>query len=250
MSDAIYQATAGALIQQYRLDVLSNNIANINTVGFKEDRLSFQVLKPEQPPSQDGAESEPVILPSMTGEPSVAYYVNFSQGPLQHTGNPLDIAIEGKGFFAVQTPDGIQYTRKGDFELSEDGLLITREGYPIQGDGGPISLDGEKIVIDRDGSIWLDNNLVGSFQIHRFTTPENLQKTGHALFIPSDGETPATVSESFEIMQGYVELSNVDAVQGMVDMIEALRAFEAYQKMLQTLAEVDSQAVNEVGDVI
>ena len=248
MSDAVYQATAGALIQQYRLDILSNNLANINTVGFKEDRACFAIQEAE-PSDPAGAESEttPSLEPVLSGDPSLEYYVNFSQGSLRHTGNPLDLAIEGDGFFNVQTPDGVQYTRKGNFVLGENGLLMTPEGYPVLGRSGNIELDGGSITIDGDGSIQVDGTTVDSIRVTRFPDARNLKKTGESLFIAADDGASGTPSDEFEIMQGYVELANVDPVRGMVEMIEALRVFEAYQKMLETLDEVDSQAVGDVG---
>ena len=109
MADAVYQATAGALLQQYRLDILSNNLANVNTVGFKEDRAYFQLLETEPTASPGGdADEQLPIEPVLLGDPILESYVNFSQGSLRQTGNPLDLAIEGDGFFNVQTPEGCQ----------------------------------------------------------------------------------------------------------------------------------------------
>jgi len=251
MADAVYQATAGALIQQYRLDILSNNLANVNTVGFKEDRASFQLQEtnPMAPPGED-ADAPLPIEPVLLGNPSLEYYVNFSQGSLRQTGNPLDLAIEGDGFFNIQTPAGVQYTRKGNFVLGEEGLLMTPEGYPVLGQGGNIHLGEDGVAtIDREGNIQVDGDTVGSFRVTRFPDSQNLQKVGESLFMARDNGASAIPSQEFEMMQGHVELANVDPVRGMVDMIEALRVFEAYQKILETLDEVDSQAVGDVGVV-
>ena len=250
MSDAVYQATAGALIQQYRLDILSNNLANVNTVGFKEDRAYFQLLEAE---ALDSPEGEPdaalPIEPVLSGDPSLEYYVNFSQGPLRHTGNPLDLAIEGDGFFSIQTPDGIQYTRKGNFVLGENGLLMTPEGYPVLGQNGDIQLEDGFLTIDKDGSVQVDGNTVDAISVTSFPDAQELRKVGESLFAAVNGDASGTPSDQFEMMQGYVELANVDPVRGMVEMIEALRVFEAYQKMLETLDGIDSQAAGEVGVV-
>ena len=248
MSDAVYQATAGALIQQYRLDILSNNLANVNTVGFKEDKAHFELLETE-PVSPSEADAAPTIEPYIAGDPSLEYYVNFSQGPLRHTENPLDLAIEGDGFFNIQTPEGVQYTRKGNFVLGEGGILVTPEGYPVLGQSGNIQLEGGTITIGGDGSIQVDGNTVDTLNVTRFPDAQQLEKTGESLFLAVDGGASGTPAENFEIKQGYVELANVDPVRGMVEMIEALRVFEAYQKILETLDEVDSQAVGEVGMV-
>jgi len=247
----VYSATAGALIQQYRLDILSNNLANVNTVGFKEDRTYFQLLETEtmELPGSD-VDARPYIAPILSGDPSLEYYVKFTQGSLRQTGNPLDLAIEGDGFFNVQTPEGVKYTRNGNFMLGENGLLMTPEGYPVLGQGGNIQLEEEgPITIDREGNIEVDGSTVGSIRVTRFPDSQNLQKVGESLFRALDNGASAIPSENFAMMQGYVELANVDPVRGMVEMIEALRVFEAYQKILETLDEVDSQAVGEVGVV-
>jgi len=250
MSNAVYQATAGAVIQQYRLDILSNNLANVNTVGFKEDRAHFELLETEamNPPGSD-ADVLPSLGPVLSGDPSLAYYINFSQGPLRHTGNPLDLAIEGDGFFNIQTPDGVHYSRKGSFVLGENGMLVTPEGYPVLGQNGSIQLEGGTITISGDGSIQVDGSTVDTLSVTNFSDSQNLEKSGESLFIALDNGASGTPAENFKMKQGYVELANVDPVRGMVEMIEALRVFEAYQKMLETLDTVDSQAVGDVGVV-
>jgi flagellar basal-body rod protein FlgG len=248
MSDGIYRATAGALIQQLRLDILSNNLANINTVGFKEDRAHFELIPEEMSEiSEPAADAAAMLAPTLSGDPYLQYYVNFSQGPLNLTGNPLDLAISGDGFFNVQTPDGVQYTRKGNFVLAENGLLVTQEGYPVQGQNGNIELMGESITVGEDGSIQVDGSTVATLSITHFHEPQKLQKAGASLFVLPEDAVSGEPSDSFNIMQGYVEMANVDPVRGMVEMIEALRVFEAYQKMLETLDGVDSQAVSDVG---
>lgn len=251
MSDAVYQATAGALIQQYRLDILSNNLANVNTVGFKEDRAYFELLEvePMSLPGEEGV-AMPTIGPVLLGDPSLESYVNFSQGSLRQTDNPLDLAIEGDGFFNVQTPEGVKYTRNGNFVLGENGLLMTPEGYPVLGQGGNIQLEeDDPITIDREGNIEVDGSTVGSIRVTHFPNSQNLRKVGESLFSALDNGASTIPSENFAMIQGYLELANVDPVRGMVEMIEALRVFEAYQKTLETLDEVDSQAVGDVGVV-
>jgi flagellar basal-body rod protein FlgF len=251
MSDAVYQATAGALIQQYRLDILSNNLANVNTVGFKEDRAYFRLLETEPMalPGEDG-DAMPTMEPVLSGDPSLEYYVNFSQGPLRQTGNPLDLAIEGDGFFNVQSPEGVKYTRKGNFVLGENGLLTTSDGYPVLGQSGNIQLEeGGTVTIDQEGNIQVDGDTVDSILVTRFPDSQNLQKVGESFFMALDNGASAIPSEKFAMMQGYVELANVEPVRGMVDMIDTLRTFEAYQKILETLDEVDSQVVGDVGVV-
>jgi flagellar basal-body rod protein FlgG len=251
MSNAVYQAAAGALIQQYRMDILSNNLANVNTVGFKEDRVSFKLLKtePEELPGVD-VNAMPYMAPVLSGDPSLEYYVNFGQGSLRQTGNPLDLAIEGDGFFNIETPDGVYYTRKGNFMIGENGLLITPEGYSVQGQSGDIQVEeGGTVTVDREGNIQVNGDTVDSFRVTRFANSRNLKKVGESLFMALDGGASALAADKFGMLQGYVELANVDPVRGMVEMVESLRVFEAYQKVLETADAVDSQAVGDVGVV-
>lgn len=251
MSNGIYQATTGALLQQYRLDILSNNLANVNTVGFKEDRAHFEVIPAESSEPPDTNDPAIQIQPTVSpGDSALQYYINFAQGPLRHTGNPLDLAIEGNGFFNVQTPDGVQYTRKGNFMLAENGQLVTQEGYAVLGQNGTIELQGGHITIGRDGSISVNGSTVDVINVTQFSDPQQLLKTDGSFFILPAEAAPGEPSDNYDLMQGYLELANVDPIKGMVEMIEALRVFEAYQKMLETLDNVDSQAVAEVGTVV
>jgi len=251
MSDGVYQVATGALIQQYRMDILANNLANVHTAGFKEERTHFKLIgavpiDPLETDTAARASLEPVLL----GYPSMDYYINFSQGPLQQTGNPLDLAIDGDGFFNIQTPDGVQYTRKGNFMISEDGDLTTAEGYPVLGHSGTIQLDSGTITVDGEGHLSVDGSPVDQLRISRFHNPGQLEKVGESLFRSTSGEASALPSESFSIAQGFVELGNVDPVRGMVEMIEALRVFEAYQKVLEAFDDVNAQAIDGVGSVV
>ena len=251
MSDGVYQAASGALIQQYRLDILANNLANVHTAGFKEDRTHFKLVDagPIDPTDVDAAARaslEPVLL----GYPSMDYYVNFSQGPMQRTGNPLDLAIEGEGFFNIQTPGGVQYSRKGNFQVSQDGLLVTSEGYPVLGRSSSIKLTEGVVTIDQEGGVQVDGITADQLRITRFADQQRLQKVGESRFLSLDGEAAAIPSEAFSIQQGYVEMGNVDPVRGMVEMIEALRVFETYQKILETMDGIDAQSISDVGATV
>lgn len=251
MSDGVYRAATGALIQQYRMDILANNLANVHTAGFKEERTHFKLINADPvDPLDTDAVARSSLEPVLLGYPSMDYYVNFSQGPLQQTGNPLDMAIEGDGFFNIQTPDGVQYTRKGNFQISEDGALVTADGYPVLGQNSSIQLDSGNVTIDSEGRLYQDGSSVDQLRITRFADMRQLQKVGESRFRSMDGETSAIPSENASIAQGSVEMGNVNAVRGMVEMIEALRIFEAYQKVLKTIDEVNSQAVNDVGATI
>ncbi len=245
MSGGMYLAAAGALAQQTRLEVLANNIANINTNGYKGEKTVFRIN-----PTEDGPQTEQSADATQSLSPYAPPFetrIDFSQGALRETGNPLDVAINGSGFFAVQTPDGIQYTRQGSFSLDDGGVLVTSDGFPVLGDGGEITLEAGQVEIDLEGGITLDGDEVGRFQITDFENPQVLQKVGNGRFVTTDqtvvGERPADTTFS----QGYLETANVNAILAMTEMVETSRAFGAYQKVIQTVDEATSTSINNVG---
>lgn len=257
MSEAIYTATSGALAYQLKLEVLSNNLSNINTVGFKEDRAIFKTYLPDsqhptiETPQAELISGEPMDLaPYQTNNALVAFectMTDFSSGQLKHTGNALDLALEGNGFFCIQTPDGVQYTRKGNFSLNQDGILVTQEGFPVLADGGEIKIDDQDFAIDGEGNISVDGKQVDTLKIVNFTDPHSLKKVGNTLFAPATSEFTEEKAEGFTVNQGFIELSNVDAVKVMTEMLEVLRGFESYKKVIQSIDDVTSKAINDVG---
>jgi len=255
MSGEIYMAAVGALAYEKRLQIISNNLANSNTVGYKQDHGQFQISDLSAFPDESTQTS--VELNESQADlfwNQFSVYTDHSSGSLKNTGNDLDLALVGKGFFCVQTPDGTHYTRKGDFTLNADGILVTRSGLPVLGEGGEISVDSKenpnqhkKFSVDEQGNISVDGNQIGNLRLVDFPHPYNLTKVGEALFKPSDsglGETPA---EDVRVSQGFIELSNVDAVKMMTEMIEVLRGYESYQKIIRSVDEVNSRAINEIG---
>lgn len=240
----IYVAASGFLAQQKRLEIIANNLANANTAGYKGDISVFRISRPSSVESGPGRGGS-VSFPSAVAVPQMA--TDFSQGPLTRTGNPLHVALVGKGFFEVQTPQGPRYTRKGDFTLTADGTLMTQTGHPVMGEGGPITLTEGEITIDRSGSLFVDENEQGQFRVVNFRDKANLVKQGDALFAPAE-ETPETIeADQVEVRQGYLESSNVDAIREMVLMIEAIRSFEDHQKIIHTFDSTHKSAVNEIG---
>jgi len=259
MSGAIYTATSGAIAYQMRLEVLANNLSNINTTGFKEDRTIFRAYFPaSQDPITQDLETTPIsgetetIPPFLTSDVLVAFErteTNFSPGQLKHTGNPLDVAIEGNGFFSVQTPTGTHFTRNGNFSFNEAGILVTQEGFPALGSGGQITVDTdiEEFLIDEEGNVWADGVQVDTLRIVDFSDPRNLEKVGNSQFAPTDPNVSGDRPEAYRISQGFIELSNVDGIRVMTEMLEVLRGYESYQKVIQSTDEVTSQAIKEVG---
>jgi flagellar basal-body rod protein FlgG len=180
--------------------------------------------------------------------PPMEARTNYDNGPLTRTGNSLDVAIVGKGFFEIQTPDGSRFTRKGNFTVNADGVLATAEGWPVLGEGGEIAIDEGVVEIGDQGEVFVDGDSVAMIRVVDFPEPYNLVKTGDTLFMPAPGIQSQPVEEGdSQVAQGYVEASNVDAIRTMTEMIETLRVFEAYQRMIRTADEATAKTVNEVG---
>jgi flagellar basal-body rod protein FlgG len=174
---------------------------------------------------------------------------DFSAGPTQKTGNPLDFAISGEGFFSVQTPEGVRYTRDGRFSINEDGELVTLSGYPVLGEGGPIQVDGPSLAMDETGTITIDGNPVDRFKIVTFQNPMALKKIGDRLFAPMEAVGGAKPAEAVQLHQGVVEQSNVTTIRMMTEMIEVLRSYESYQKAIRSIDEATAKSINDVGRV-
>ena len=171
-------------------------------------------------------------------------YTDFSEGSIKETGNSLDLAINGEGFFVVNTPDGPRYTRSGNFSLNGANMLSTQDGYPVMGENGPVIIEGGTVTIDPDGRVIVDGEEVNRLRIVDFPKPYNLKKIGNNLF-EADGAIPAT---NYSISQGFLEMSNVDQIKEMVSMIEILRGYESYRKVINAIDETASRT-NEIGRV-
>jgi flagellar basal-body rod protein FlgF len=257
MSGGIYMAASGALAYEKRLQIISNNLANANTVGYKMDHGQFQSIDPADLPASStltGPEMNTSLAQSFWFE--FNSYTDFTHGSLKNTANDFDLALIGKGFFCVQKPDGVHYTRKGDFTLNTDGVLVTRNGWPVMGDGGEITVNNKenphqykKFAVDEEGNVSVDGKEIGSLRIVEFSEPYRLKKMGDTLFKPAENSPPAQEAQDFKVSQGFVELSNVDVVKMMTEMIEVLRGYESYQKVIRTSDEASARAINEVGKI-
>ncbi len=254
METGAYVALSGALAMERRLDIISNNIANVNTSGFKAERMAFEVAVPEGSysnmpiPQADSnvsplAENHPFILDAtfVNGGTTV---IDFSEGPLQKTDNPLHLSLKGDGFFVLETPEGTKYTRSGSFIVSPEGLVTTLEGHSLQGEGGAITLGGGVLNIDSTGNIEEDGEAVDVVKIVDFVKPYALKKDENGLYIADENVEEVPVQGSM-VMQGYLELSNVSVIKEMVSMIETTRAYESYLKAIQAFDEFEQQ-LNEL----
>lgn len=240
------------------MEVISNNLANINTTGYKKDVLAFKSFLAPFPNSAENA--SPDSVSGVTDLKENAAYTgivelktDLSQGAIISTGNPLDVALDGEGFFAIKTKDGIRYTRQGNFRLNENKVLVTQDGNSVIGQGGEITIDpaGPIITIDTQGKIsvgsGLANNPVGNFKIVNFEDPGKLIKTGKGLFMLTGVDSKEIAAENFTIKQGFIESSNVNAVKEMTKMIEVMRSYQAYQKVIQTIDSANERAVTDLG---
>ena len=249
MSEILYTAAAGAVAQQMRLEIIANNLANTDSVGFKADAGRFRALMSN--PDDLRATAVAADGARLTDSVHVVFdgsRTDYSQGRLKATGNDLDLAISGEGFFVVETPEGERYTRRGAFGLSPEGILVTSEGYPVTGDGGPVRIVGQQVMVAEDGRLTVDGVAAGRIRLVNFDRPYRLEKVGDALFRPVDETVTARDAEapSVRLRQGFVETSNVDPIRMMTEMLEVLRVYESHQKMMRTAEETDGKLIAEV----
>lgn len=249
MMRSLYSASTGMKGQELNIDVISNNLSNVTTTGFKKSRVDFQdlmyqTLKEPGTPISTG-NSYPVGIQLGHGVRPVAVQKIFSQGEFQQTDHPLDVVIEGKGFFQVQLPNGdIAYTRDGAWKISSTGQVVTSDGYLIIPNITiPQNAIGINITSSGIFAVKLPNQVdlevLGQIETATFINPAGLKAIGRNLFIPtaSSGEPVVNIpgqQEHGELAQGFIEMSNVKVVEEMVNMIVAQRAYEANSKTIQT----------------
>lgn len=226
-----------------QLDVVANNLANLNTSGYKSQSLLFEEYLM---PVAEASEFEP-------GDRTLSYVVDYrtiydqGQGAITETGNPLDLAINGDGLFVVQTAGGEAYTRNGAFHLDDAGLLVTADGRPVLGDGGPLQFtaDDDSISIASDGTVSTRTGEKGKIRLVRFDDPRELERIGDNLF---RGGTPLAVDNP-KMTQGAVERSNVEGVVEITRMIEITRSYQAVSKMLSDSDDLLRKAIDELGTI-
>lgn len=249
MNPALWIAKTGLDAQQTRMAVTSNNLANVNTTGFKRDRASFEDLLYQTVRQPGGATSEQTQLPTGlqvgTGVRVAATAKQFSQGNLNNTGNALDVAINGRGFFEVLMPDGsTAYTRDGSFQINSQGELVTNEGYPVQ-PGLQLPEGAQSVTIGADGTVSVQVAgqaapvQVGQLTLSDFVNPAGLEAKGENLYVETGASGPAQSGAPGQggvgtLVQGSLEGSNVNVVEELVSMIETQRAYETNAKAIST----------------
>lgn len=233
------EALEGAIINERKFDLVANEMANASTPGFKRQRITFEeYLLPQQDLTRRNAKGERI-------------WTDFSQGPIRQTGNPFDFAIDGDGFFVVETPQGIRYTRAGNFTLDAERRIVTQEGYPVLGDGAPIIVDdttGEGVWLSEDGRFFVDGTQQGRIDVVSFENPQGLRREGQNLYSETDASGAAEQTDS-RVLQGAIEGANVNVVEAMVHLIDLFRSYEVQQKALQAADEMDEKAAGTLGRV-
>ena len=256
MNRAIYPILSGALAQERQMQVFANNMANVNTAGFKQDDQAFksvmaraQVAMPvfghsagfgQQIGDRPAGPAERVFTAPH------ALRTSFEAGRIRITGNPLDTAIQGSGFFEVQTPQGVRYTRSGMFTLDSQRRLVTNLGYPVMGTKGEIKLPPGAVQVSAQGAIHVDGQLVATLKVMDFPVDHMPQKYLEGLFA-SDSAKPA---KNPQVQGGHIEESNVNSIGEMVKMLQGMRNYESSQKLIQTLDHMAEVSIQDVGRVV
>ncbi len=236
MDRSIFVALSGLRAGIERLNVGSNNLANINTSGFRKFRPIFSVASP------GGQGTRAFVAPQSPA-------IDSSEGAMTRSERPLDLAIEGKGFFVVKTPRGTRYTRQGDFKIDKKGRLSTQAGFSLLGQGGPLRLTSSDVEIDASGSITENGANVGRIKVVKFNDSGRLVYEG-GVYRAGKGTSPEAVKgDKTKVLQGFIEGSNVNPVKAMVNMMENLRAYQTQVKMIQAIDDMTRKAIEEVGKV-
>lgn len=234
MSSGIYVATAGAVAQSNALDATANNIANASTAGFHGDRVTFREAL--------GAARSPDVANVGAG----ATRVDSQAGALLPTENPLDLALDGDGYFGVTTPNGPRYTRAGNFQLDQARNLVTSDGFAVRGEGGAainVPADAQQVAVAIDGTVSADGTQIGKLELVRFA-PNQMKREGGSLFSATGGRIGG---DPPKVRSGMLESSNVNVVRGVVDLVKVSRTYESLMRIIQGYHDVESRAARELG---
>jgi flagellar basal-body rod protein FlgF len=244
VNNGIYTAYSGMQAQLDALDVLANNLANLNTAGFKEERAFYTYLNQ----SLDSSNGSETLNEAINQSVKVRTALNTAAGSITPTGSDLDIAIEGNGFLVINTPHGIRYTRNGNLKPNAQSILATSEGFPVMGDNDqPISLGAGKIQINTDGTVSMDGAPAGRLKVVAFKDLSALQKEGQSLFVSRANPLAERPSEAI-IRSGYLEQSNVNSVSSIVKMVDVLRQFESIKKTVDLIMnDLNTKAIDKLG---
>lgn len=256
MVRGLYTSAAGMLTQWNRQSVIANNLANADTVGFKKDEALVRAYPQMVVHRTNDAwlkmsrftfDLRPPIGLLGTGSEVEEVEPVMTQGKVRQTGNPLDMAIEGEGFFVIQTPQGERFTRDGGFSLDRQGFLVNKNGARVLGVDGPIQLPPGRLAVDEAGRLFVDGEQAGQLLIVDFIEPEGLEKEGNNLFRQTGRSGLPVQTEDFVLHQGMLEYPNVEVVLEMVEMINAFRAYEANARAVSSQDGALDRLINVVG---
>jgi flagellar basal-body rod protein FlgF len=248
MSDGIYSALSGAIAQERNLTVVANNVANVNTTGFKADKTVFAEF-------MNQAQKTLPAAPALQYAQVDRLAMDTSSGSLKQTGRSLDVALQGDGYFTLETPKGDRYTRSGSFVLDRDGILRTTSGNAVLRESKTASpIDrrvkvpegSREVAISPDGTVMADGLDIGKLKLAHFNSQDDLLRDGLTTFVPKPGITPQAVAKTTTTEQGYLESANVNAISGMNELIVVNRSFEALQKVIDTFRELDDRTARDV----
>lgn len=235
MDKSIYVALSGAVLHEKRMEILTDSIANVNTPGYKKQKAVFEEALAEGTGLRTFAMLDDVVT-------------DMSQGVAERTGRKLDAALNGNGFFVLNTPEGPRYTRDGSFTISTNGILMSKDGYPVMGNNGTIKLTSADVAMDAEGNIKDGDAVAGKLKVVTFDDTRSLVRIG-SLFAAPAGMVEKQAGPLTQVEQGVIEMSNVSAVKAMTSMIEAMRSYESHTKMIQTIDDMTKKAIEEVGRV-
>lgn len=243
MENAQLVSLSRQIALQHQMDVVANNIANINTTGFKASDLMFEDYL--IPAARDNDFTGLDRQVHFTQDWSTMH--DMSEGSVEQTGNELDVALMGEGFLTVQTPGGTRYTRSGALAINSEGTLVDLNGNAVMGASGPISFDDSDttITIGTDGTVATNNGTKGKLAIAQFTDPQILAREGDNYFSGPAGNTPVTT----RVMQGAIEKSNVSGVTELTTMIRVQRAYQSLASLMQRQDELRSGAIQRLGEI-
>lgn len=242
MGFGIYSSVAGANAREIELEVLANNIANMQTTGFKEMEVSFTSEVDKNLNLDDLEKAQALVRQGKS-------HVNHAQGSVYATGNPLDLAVQGDGYFAVETPNGVRYTRDGNFTVSAEGTLTTQNGFPVLSGSGPLAIPADKTVsVGPQGEVSAAGEDLGKIAIYKISEQNRdaLRPEGGNLY--SLGGAEALPADNYRIAQGHLESSNVNLIRNLTRIIEVSRAYEAHQKSMSKQME-SAQQLNQIAKV-
>jgi flagellar basal-body rod protein FlgF len=245
MIQGIYLAAQSMTTLMDKQDQIANNLANLNTTGYKESNLFVKTFQKYL----NNDQRQPFVNQEIHPDEVT---IDFSQGPSRHTGNNLDMQLQGAGFFTVMTGNGLRYTRNGNFSMDAEGYLVTAQGDKVMGNDGYIRIEPDRnpaVMVNERGEVIQDNEIRGILRITDFQKPYKMLREGDSLFRPQLPDNPAAPSAGFAVKQGYLEASNANIIRNMVQMISSYRNFEADQRALLSQDQTLDKAVNQIGRV-